>query len=105
MKQFRRNILLLSLALTLSGLHFNVCAEPYDSQASAIVVNQPQVRVLNGLLEINVPGDDEVSVDIYALTGQVIKSFKAVPGITTVDLPKGYYIVKCDRVSCRVVVK
>lgn len=81
-------------------------AEPMPLETSqTIVVGQPQVRVAQGRIEITVPGDDARQVSIYALTGQVVKTFVATPGVTTVELPAGYYIVKCDRVSCRVVVR
>lgn len=93
------------IALAIAGASVAVYAEPYDAQTQTIVVNQPQVRVLNGQVEITVPGDEDRNVTIYALTGQVVKTITAAPGTTTVDLPKGYYIVKCDRMSCRVVVK
>lgn len=81
-------------------------AEPgVSSPEQSVTVVQPQVRVLNGQVEIAIAGDESCQVVIYALTGQVVKSFTAHPGVNTVDLPKGYYIVKCDRVSSRVVVK
>ncbi len=78
---------------------------PGEATAQSLTSTQPQVRVLHGQIEITVTGEDDCQVKIYTLTGQVIKSLSAAPGVTTVDLPKGYYIVKCDRVSCRVVVK
>lgn len=71
----------------------------------SVASSQPQVRVLGNHVEITVPGDEDRTVTIYALTGQVVKTLTAAPGVTTVDLPKGYYIVKCDRVSSRVVIK
>lgn len=66
---------------------------------------QPQVRVVSGGVEIVVHGETDVHVTVYALTGQAVRTLEATPGVTSVDLPKGYYIVKCDNVSCRVIVK
>ena len=80
-------------------------AMPAETSIQNIVVSQPQVRVIGNQVEINIPGDEDCTVTIYALTGQVVKTLNANPGITTIELQKGYYIVKCDRVSCRVVVK
>lgn len=82
-------------------------AEPAGGEASfqTVTVSQPQVRVVQGHIEITVPGDDARQVSIYALTGQIVKSMTVSPGVTTIELPAGYYIVKCDRVSCRVVVR
>jgi len=85
---------------------FATYAEPMPLETpQTIVAGQPQVRVTQGRIEITVPGDDARQVSIYALTGQIVKTFTAEPGVTTVELPAGYYIVKCDRVSCRVVVR
>lgn len=80
-------------------------SEPAEAPAQHIASTQPQVRVVGGMIEIVVPGDEDRQVTIYALTGQVVKHITAAPGVNSVELPKGYYIVKCDRISCRVVVK
>lgn len=82
-------------------------AEPGGAEAPStqVIVNQPQIRVVGSQVEITVAGQEDVEVTIYALTGQIIKSLTVAPGTTMVDLSKGYYIVKCDRISCRVVVK
>lgn len=93
------------VALTLGCGCVSAYAEPAEGVAQSVATSQPQVRVLRGQIEITVPGDEDRTVTIYALTGQIVKSFNANPGVNTVDLPKGYYIVKCDRVSSRVVVK
>lgn len=105
MKKIKHYIYSILIATALVGAVPAVYAEPAESVQHAINASQPQVRVLNGQIEITVPGDEDCDVTIYALTGQVVKSLTASPGVTTVDLSKGYYIVKCDRVSCRVVVK
>ena len=106
MKFIKNYINLIVVALSIVGGSAIAFAEPADAgYAQNITSSQPQVRVLRGQVEITVPGDEDRNVTIYALTGQVVKSFTANPGVNTVDLPKGYYIVKCDRVSCRVVVK
>lgn len=105
MKKFRSYIKAFIVVVALGCGAVSVFAEPGEGYAQTVVTTQPQVRVLGGRVEITVPGDEERPVTIYALTGQVVKSLSASPGVTTVELPKGYYIVKCDRVSCRVVVK
>lgn len=105
MKRIRIYINALIFALAFGVGSAVVYAEPAEGITQNIAASQPQVRVLHGQVEITLPGEEDRNVTIYALTGQVVKSFTAVPGVNTVDLPKGYYIVKCDRVSCRVVVK
>ena len=44
-------------------------------------------------------------VVIYALTGQVVKQFDAPHGTTAVDLGAGYYIVKVEKLSQRIVIR
>lgn len=105
MKKVHTYIGAILLALTIVGTTAVAYAEPSEGMTQIVTTSQPQVRVLHGSVEITIPGDEDRNVTIYALTGQVVKSFTAVPGANTVELPKGYYIVKCDRVSCRVVVK
>lgn len=66
---------------------------------------RPSVRVVSGQVEISIPGDESMQVYVYALTGQVVKHFTAQPGVSVLDLPAGYYIVKCGHLSQRVVVR
>ncbi|MDE7458233.1 MAG: T9SS type A sorting domain-containing protein, partial [Muribaculaceae bacterium] len=44
-------------------------------------------------------------VMVYALTGQIVKNETAEYGRTLIDLPRGYYIVKVDKVAKRVIIK
>lgn len=107
MKKIQLYIKSLFVALAVLTGAISVYAEPADARdlSHTVTTSQPQVRVLGGRIEITVPGDEDCPVTIYALTGQIVKTLTAAPGQTSVELPKGYYIVKCDRVSCRVVVK
>lgn len=106
MKHIKNYIKTLFISLALGACAIPAFAEPADASVQqSVAVSQPQVRVLNDRIEITVSGEEDCPVTIYALTGQVVKSFTAVQGVNSVELPKGYYIVKCDRYSCRVVVK
>lgn len=107
MKSTKLYIRSLILALALGFSFGSAYAEPAESRDISHTVGSPaaQVRVLGGRIEISIQGDEDCPVTIYALTGQVVKTLNAQPGVTVVELPKGYYIVKCDRVSTRVVVK
>lgn len=66
---------------------------------------RPSVRVVSGQVVISIPGDESMLVYVYALTGQLVKHFTAQPGVSVLDLPAGYYIVKCGHLSQRVVVR
>ena len=104
MKNVNKYVKALVVSLALAGAG-HAYADVEENVMQSVVSSQPQVKVVNGHIEITVPGDEPRHVSIYALTGQVIKSFVASPGLNTVDLPKGYYIVTCDRFSSRVIVK
>ena len=54
-----------------------------------------------------VAGDGDTTFNIYSITGQLIKTVRVNAGTrVTIDMPKGFYIVKCaGRWSRKVVVK
>ncbi len=56
-------------------------------------------------IEISVTGRDGHDVTVYALTGQVVKHLIIPEGTTRIELNPGYYIVRIDGQSKRVVVK
>lgn len=66
---------------------------------------EPQIKVLDQRIEIEIADENEHSILVYALTGQIVKSVKATYGTTTIELPAGYYIVKIDRTAKRVIVR
>ncbi len=61
----------------------------------------------NGCMTIENYGDSrELTFTVYSITGQIVKSVSVAGGSsTTINLPKGFYIVKCDYWSRKVVVK
>lgn len=68
------------------------------SQSVELKIHGHQLEIVNGSAEAR-------QVVIYALTGQIVKQFDAHPGTTVVDLNAGYYIVKIDRLSQRIVIR
>lgn len=84
-------------------------AAPFEAPGAvtemAVATDNPTVRVNGTHVEINVPGDDARQVVIYTLSGQQIKTLTAHPGNNSVELPAGYYIVRCGRISQRVIVR
>lgn len=78
-----------------------------ETPAAEVVARQdaPQVKARAGGISIDLPGDTPQHVQIYALTGQVVKQFDAAPGQTIVDLPAGYYIVRVNTTTVKVAVK
>ena len=105
MNKIAKAAICMAIAALTTGVAATTYAAPEPGSSTTIVASQPQVRVLSGQIEITIPGDENKSVQVYTLTGQIVKNFVAAPGVTLVDLPAGYYIVKCDRTTCRVVIR
>ncbi len=84
-----------------------VAAVAAEAQQAEVGARQdaPQVKVRAGGITIDLPGDAAQRVQIYALTGQVVKQFDAAPGQTFVELPAGYYIVRVSNTTVKVAVK
>lgn len=103
MKILRYLLLTATVALT-AGV---TVAQPAGAEAPRVseAVAQPVVKVVRGHVEIHLPGDESRQVQVYALTGQLVKTVEVQPGVTVLELPAGYYIVKCDRLSQRVIVR
>lgn len=104
MKIFRNIFIAGMLLFSAAAVYATPAAADAPRQASEMAA-MPVVKVINGHVEIHLPGDENRQVIVYALTGQVVKSVTANPGVTVIDLPAGYYIVKCDRLSQRVIVR
>lgn len=82
-----------------------VYAFPAHNGISVNAVSQPTIKALNGSIAITVPGDNLVHFQVFSITGQAIKSITLGQGTTTIELPKGYYIVKCSHWSKTIIVK
>ena len=102
MKIFRYIVVALAVALSASAAY--AMPEPAMGERAEVAA-QPMVKVVRGHVEINLPGEESKQVYVYALTGQLVKTVTATPGVTVLDLPAGYYIVKCDGLSQRVIVR
>ncbi|MBE6318769.1 MAG: hypothetical protein E7081_07340 [Bacteroidales bacterium] len=76
----------------------------YPSTTIQSVINVPAMKAGHGYIELSVPGDEAISFAIYSITGQSIKTI-TISGTMKVELPRGYYIVRCDQWSKTVVVK
>lgn len=101
-----KNILckiLISVALLSGGA--TMAMTPAGPATQLAEVSPATLRVLKGMVEISVTADHPVQVVVYVLTGQVVKNITAQPGITNLELAPGYYIVKCDKLSQRVIIK
>lgn len=65
----------------------------------------PAVTVDKGYLELTAPESETVKFEIFSITGQLIKSVTVKSSTVKVDLPKGFYIIKCDSWTKRVMLR
>lgn len=63
------------------------------------------VAAMHGRIELSVSADTPVRFYIYSITGQLVKAVDLAQGTVAIELPRGYYIVKCSEWSRQVVVR
>lgn len=97
--------LILSIAALSAGATAPAIMAMPEPVVQESVSTEVELKVHGHQLHIINSGDDTRQVLIYALTGQVVKQFDAHHGTTTVDLGAGYYIVKVDKLSRRIVIR
>ncbi len=96
-------IFTLCIALAVGSVSVNAFATPRVEQVSS-----EETTVVGGKGTIAmVAGESDATFNIYSITGQLIKTVRVSAGTkVTIDVPKGFYIVKCaGRWSRKVVVK
>lgn len=62
------------------------------------------VKVTDSGVEIHLAGEESMELTVYAITGQIVKSQSVEPGVTAIELSRGYYIVRIGREAKRVVI-
>lgn len=99
-----RNI---SVALFICLMGFSSSAVyAFPSQAtSSTIGNQASVRASSGAITLTANSEEPICFQIFSITGQAIKNITISQGSTTIELPRGYYIVKCNHWSKTVIVK
>ena len=96
-------IFTLCVALAVGAVGVSSYAAPRVEQVSS-----DETTVYGGKGSIAmVAGESDATFNIYSITGQLIKSVRVTAGTkVTIEVPKGFYIVKCaGRWSRKVVVK
>ncbi len=106
MKRIHRHIIFAVLAVCGS---MAAAASPNDrfgqDDIAAVERVDPQVATGSQCIEITVADNESHEGAIYALTGQLVKHVAITEGKTHIELKPGYYIVRIDGQSKRVVVK
>lgn len=78
---------------------------PTDENITSSLIEQPSISTSTGCLILHAPADKTIVFYIYSITGQVIKTVSVSSGKTIVELPKGYYIIKCEQWSKQAIVR
>lgn len=73
-----------------------------DDRIEEVEVEREATPCSNG---IRLAATEHTVFEIYSITGQKVKSASVDNGSTTIELPKGCYIVRCPQWSKKVVVK
>lgn len=102
-----RKLFVILMFSLVCGLLSNISAAATGDEARGndTVVSSTSVYSGNGMIVLNNNSEEAVTFNIYSITGQMIKSVTIQGGNSNVDLPKGFYIVKCNQWSKRVIVK
>ena len=83
-------------------------ARPNDQPRAAFEVVGPNVKVSGSVLEFDVAADrpnEIVRFEIFSITGQLVKAVNVGSTPVKVELPKGFYIIKCENWTRRVMLK
>ncbi len=85
----------------------NAAIPSNDNQniSSSIPTASPTIKAGTGYIELIVSIEETTTFYIYSITGQLIKTITVSSGNTIVELPRGYYIVKCEKWSKQAVVR
>lgn len=84
------------------------CAPAFASSAEppgAVIEEAATVRPVASGVEIEVPGERDARVEIYAITGQLVRSVRVPAGHSHIELGAGCYIVRVDGRSTRVIIR
>lgn len=66
---------------------------------------QPGAKSTGSTIELNCGERTNVKFEIYSITGQLIKTITVAQGSVKIELPKGFYIVKCENWTRRMMLK
>lgn len=81
------------------------CAGARTVSEAKVMDSVPVVSVEKGYIELTVPDGEVVKFEVFSITGQLVKSVTVKSSTVKVDLPKGFYIIKCDNWTKRVMIK
>ncbi|MBQ2838210.1 MAG: T9SS type A sorting domain-containing protein [Muribaculaceae bacterium] len=96
----------ISVALFISMMTISSSAVyAFPAQSIENIATHASVKATSGAITLVANSDEPIQFHIYSITGQAIKTITLSQGTTTIELPRGYYIVKCNYWSKTVIVK
>lgn len=96
---------IIAAVLTITPIGIMAIAASSDNQSIENLASGPRATGSTGFISL-VSYSSDTNFTIYSITGQVVKSLKVASGTSiNVELPAGFYIVKCHAWSRKVVVK
>lgn len=101
----KRVISIVILFLAVASFNGQWLAEAKTSVESRMAERQPIVSVDKGYIELTAPDSETVKFEIFSITGQLIKSVSVKGSTAKVELPKGFYIIKCEAWTKRVMLR
>ena len=102
MKKILSKIALICFFVAASPVTSSIYAFEDESIATVNVV--PTLKSVSGGIETTVSDGIKHDFYIYSITGQMVKSV-SLDDTSTIDLPQGCYIVKCESWSKKIVVR
>lgn len=102
MRKIVTTVILLAASVAYTGQWYASARTVVESK---VVEHGPSVSVEKGFVELTAPEGDTVKFEIFSITGQLVKSVTVKGSTVKVDLPKGFYIIKCDCWTKRVMLK
>ena len=102
----RRFLALILLAAAFVALPGAAAVTAPDSMRQELTISEPMVTSQRGVIQISCPMNGKAyTFQIYAITGQLLKKVQLTDTTTTIAIPQGCYIVKCESWVKKVIVK
>lgn len=102
-----RNLFVILILMTFTGItSYGNSINTNAIQEEKITSNSPSIKYLPDGIELNVSDNNTYQFGIYTITGHLIRSVKVTPQTSiTINLPQGFYIVKCEKWVKQIVIK
>lgn len=102
----RKFLALIILVLTFVALPGVTSMATPSTMRQEVAISEPMVTSHRGAIEISCPVNGRsYTFQIYAITGQLLKKVQLTDTTTTIVIPQGCYIVKCESWVKKVIVK